>query len=448
MRESCIVDDEQHVRPTLHLSQDMGSASWLGSVWLVCGLQLRGSLSWDLFHRRTNDLADATSQAGMTIIKLEMSAVLGLRRGPWGKDGNHDVLISAAHEMFRLLDENSELFDFFYDHICEDLSEFPMDKGSPEHYTKVWELCRKHLTSAGVGHAPKNSRWWAVETLARAQRHLRSMTLMLLIFVGYRRGWWSSFDQTPMFASIEKPLEEAKEADARGLEILEREGKAEDDEDDDDLGKDEPAAKRVSLSAGRAEMRKRRSQCVSQMQYAARVLARKKSCRLFDAMEFLSRPLEHQFAEESVLCKTQDGTLQLMQSLANNSGNSCVRKVMEQFQSTGLLQTLGILVDPSSRNLCLGEKTMADTAWSFALAMAGSVACSNMKYRVPPRSFMGLTLDTGEQRARSLAFHKEVFDCITKLEQYAEGSAEAQRWIQNMEWPFASVGQGELGVLV
>ena len=80
----CRVSSEGHQRPTLHLCQDMGTASWHGSVWLVNGLKLRGTLSCDRFHRHQCDLLDAISESGLTLIRLEMLPWLALQRGVYG----------------------------------------------------------------------------------------------------------------------------------------------------------------------------------------------------------------------------------------------------------------------------------------------------------------------------------------------------------------------------
>jgi len=216
----CAVKNGAHYRPTLHLCQDMGSGSWHGSVFAIQSLGIRGSLSWDRFHRHQCDLAEATARSGLSIIRLEMTAVLGLRRAPWGKEGNHDVLVNAAKEMFDVLDSSNELLQVFFSDICADLDDHPVDEGSEEHYKRLWERCRECLTNAGVGHAPKRSRWWSVETLARQRRSTRSMLLMLLIFVGVRRKWWRRLSETPLFDRSDKPLEEGGEPDPKGLEAL------------------------------------------------------------------------------------------------------------------------------------------------------------------------------------------------------------------------------------
>ena len=72
----------------------------------------------------------------------------------------------------------------------------------------------------------------------------------------------------------------------------------------------------MSWAKGRAEIRRRRATCVNLMQYACRVLCRKKTPLLFDTMEFLSRPLEERFGKEELMVKTKRGTHTLMLDLS------------------------------------------------------------------------------------------------------------------------------------
>ena len=144
-------------------------------------------------------------------------------KGPWQKEGNHEVLRSAARELFDVLQHDCPLFDLFFDDICDDLGDNPLDKGSTDHYKRVWEVCRLKLTTTGTGHTPKNSRWWSVETLARAHRSMRSMTAMLLVYIGFKRKWWQTFDQCPLFADVLGDLQEGDNPDPAGLEAIEEE---------------------------------------------------------------------------------------------------------------------------------------------------------------------------------------------------------------------------------
>ena len=175
---------------------------------------------WDRFYRHINDLKDATAESGLTVIRLEMAAVLALRKGPWNKDAHHAAMLASAREMFKELGCDSLLFNYFYDDICQDLQESAPDVGTPGRYERPWERCKALLRSASKGHAAKVSRWWTIEVTGREQRPLRSMTLMLLVWIGFRRRWWTTFDESPL-CDATQPLKEMDGDPApEGLEAL------------------------------------------------------------------------------------------------------------------------------------------------------------------------------------------------------------------------------------
>ncbi len=135
-------------------------------------------------------------------------------------------------------------------------------------------MCENDVGHAATGSAPNSSRWWSVERLAREQRRLRSMFLMLLIFVGVRRGWWSTYKEVPLFLKDAEPKPEA-DPEPTGLEALEKEDDREEKEKEDAADEDmvmEPALKKLGVAKSREELRRKRQQCVGAMQYATRTL--------------------------------------------------------------------------------------------------------------------------------------------------------------------------------
>ena len=133
-RRACIQDGETRwkevpqklvgqmlVRPVLHVCQDMGKVSWHSSVYYVFALQARATVRWDRMHRHVCDRDDALSSCGLLVTKLEQMHVLGVRRKPWGKEGNHRLLLEATHQMFRECDEHSTLFQWFYADATDDV---------------------------------------------------------------------------------------------------------------------------------------------------------------------------------------------------------------------------------------------------------------------------------------------------------------------------------------
>ena len=126
----------------------------------------------------------------MMVTRLEIAAACSLRRKPYGKEGNHRVLLSATVEMFQMLTWDSELHALHYEDICEGLGESRLDRGTAAHMQKVWGIARERLLHCSSGTESKNSRWWSIEVQFREGKPMRPMNAMLLSFVGWRRRWY------------------------------------------------------------------------------------------------------------------------------------------------------------------------------------------------------------------------------------------------------------------
>lgn len=199
------------------------------------------------------------------------------------------------------------------------------------------------------------------------------------------------------------------------------------------LGEDNPTDQRMSLAKGRAEMRRRRAKCVNLMQYACRVLCRKKTPLLFDAMEFLSRPLEERFGKEEVMVKTKRGTHNLMLDLSCNCFKDTLSATLSNMASAELCQILQI--NHGSKLPRDTQQLLANTMWKFVVNLVGALVVSNYRYLIPPRSFIVLTSESESDRQRCLAELAATFRAVEKLEQRADGDRDIAQWLKNMEWP-------------
>ena len=133
----------------------------------------------------------------------------------------------------------------------------------------------------------------------------------------------------------------------------------------------------MSLAKGRAEIRRRRAKCVNSMQYACRVLCRKKTPLLFDAMEFLSRPLVETFGKEEVMVKTKRGTHKLMLDLSCNCFKDTLSATLSNLASTELCEILQIKAD--SKLPRDTQQLLANTMWKFGVNLVGTLAVSNCR---------------------------------------------------------------------
>ena len=181
------------------------------------------------------------------------------------------------------MDSSCPLFEALYEQICDDLGETGPEVGTPAHVERVWGLAKAALTTMGKGTASKDSRWRSFESASESFLPQLHMTLMVLMYVGYRRKWLLL--SRPARLSATRPL--FAQDDLHGiLDAGDEQGQAaagdEAAEGADAASVAGPSSSRVSMHAGRAEVRKRRFACVPTLQYSIRVLS-KGLCSLVEA---------------------------------------------------------------------------------------------------------------------------------------------------------------------
>ena len=99
----------------------------------------------------------------------------------------------------------------FYGELCHDFQILP--EGTSEHMALVWNMTISALKEPSLGSAAKNSRWFTIEALSRNQKQLRTATLLLLIFLGFKRGYWRTWDETPLLGGDQAAEPVAAEPD-------------------------------------------------------------------------------------------------------------------------------------------------------------------------------------------------------------------------------------------
>jgi hypothetical protein len=177
------------VRRTAHICSDLGSVGLAGSMWLLHGFKIRGTFVWELLHRLHCALIGATSRSGLTIIRLEFSKALKLRQGPFMPGGqNHGVLLESSREFWSMLDQNNPLFEALFELIADDFGDVGPEVGSAEHQEMLWKRCQSMMVDRGKGNNNKDGRWWSFETKSKRFMPEVHATLMVMMFIGFRRG--------------------------------------------------------------------------------------------------------------------------------------------------------------------------------------------------------------------------------------------------------------------
>ena len=131
-------------RPVLHMVCDLAPIGWPAANFLVQCLGLRGTLVFDLLHRRVCDIDDGRAEAGLRMLKTEYNVVLKMRQGPYQQSGHHSVLRDSAAEMFReTTADNNLLFAVLSDSIAADFQMQSQTQATEEHTELVWRAAKQ-----------------------------------------------------------------------------------------------------------------------------------------------------------------------------------------------------------------------------------------------------------------------------------------------------------------
>ena len=265
--EDCAVDE-----PVWHCSADFGSIGFPGLQFLKNGLNLNMTAVPDRFHQLICCWKGGQSAAGLTLKSFEYKPVVDLHFGPFGSQATHGVLVGVCKEFFETESWDGPTFSYFYDDICAADGEADPAMGSDNHRREKFAECRERLAASTQGDHLKDGRWWSKESRGMATLDCPPLLLMLLIFLGFRRGWWASFSETPLFDNTESAR--LRQDDGEGLlpvphagahdgVVHDGEEHAGDDDHEDSPNDDvelfgDPTANRVSAKTAREIVSKER----------------------------------------------------------------------------------------------------------------------------------------------------------------------------------------------
>jgi len=238
-----------------------------------------------------NDLASAQSAAGLLLTKMEYSQVCRLRQGPFGGQSYFWIMRKAAEEFFGDYDHSCFIFQMLFDELAMEAgmnSYHPY--GSREHQDLVWRWCYRASTMHDSCANHKSGRWWSFEERSRQSAKHRWTDLLVLLYVGFRRGWWKSSSTSPLQTlEFDFPVDDQVELPD---EPVAAEGEQPDPGRPGNDGEDGPATEYMSAARSREEARRRRQSCVSALHFASKLLSRRLSCSLWAAMVYFTIPAE------------------------------------------------------------------------------------------------------------------------------------------------------------
>ena len=209
-------------------------------------------------------------------------------------------MLDAADEFFGCQGYSSQLFQFFYEELCNDVGATDPDVGESAHMKRLFAMLKAELCGAKQGARLREGRWWNLEGRGLEVLRHKTALFMLLIHIGFQRKWWRSFSESPLVAYDVEGLTVAAD-DADGLD-----GEPEGDDNADaaaDEAEEAPAAAeaevledlRVGAARSREVIKKKREKTKGSMHYCCLLLANTINARAFAGLCHFARPLMKAF---------------------------------------------------------------------------------------------------------------------------------------------------------
>ena len=315
--------------PVLHVATDQGPVGGAALSFLRAHLSLRMTVTYDLYHRVINDWLGGISASNLVVLRWEHRALVRMREGSFSTHSNHSLMGHIAQEFFQVFDEDCELFTILYDKIVAEDAELRLDPdvGQPSHYSKAWQKCKSILTSRAAGETPTMSRWWSYEIAGRIFSRQRSMTLMVLLWLGLRRNWFKhaidpllGFQQRPLDNDNNEALPGEDAEEVARVEV--KDGLAEEDYT-------------KTTAKARTACQKRRS-AVSTLKLSIQLLCSTRRSRIWQGMCWLCRPLQVWFEDAVPKCKKIASTSCFLQALCDNELLAVILDLFQHFLSSDM----------------------------------------------------------------------------------------------------------------
>eukprot|EP00971_Amphidinium_carterae_P331578 6465235-Amphidinium_carterae.1 len=279
-----------------------------------------------------------------------------------------------------------------------------------------------------MGGNPQLARWWSVEQRSRSLKDCRWMLVLVLLHLGYCKGWWPRLGDCPLFTSRSRYMQ----SDDPGTEdppAVMVSGPC----DAGDGGEDN-AAERVSdvldggsLSKARDACSQRRSGSI--LKEVTHLLCDDIGCFLWQGLSHLTIPLESTFAD---VVKNMKGTEGISRHLDGLATGELFRVVISK-----LLAWFG---DPAFASACLppaqGDgwtdfqvkqiSVVGQHLFDCVLRLCTELHISSLMFAQPPLQFMRLVQGGADEVERCLKDMRHDWESLEAFEKDMKTIPEAE----------------------
>eukprot|EP00971_Amphidinium_carterae_P334865 6470386-Amphidinium_carterae.3 len=390
-------------KPTLHLVTDQGPKSWVG-IHCLFAIGVRGSVSFDVFHRLHGDWLGAITYAQVATLRTDFRHVLHMWNGPFKSQAHGGKLQEVAASFCSIADESNPVFLVLFDALAHELQmSDATDYGEAPHVRAVWQRLLDVLQKR-PSFDTKHARWFSFESKALSMEHEVpcASLLCLLLWYGWQKGMWKTWNELPLNGDKEPSV------DCGAIDVAEAA----------DVDQPVQAEGQTEESSWSPRFVK-----AKHLQLAARVLANPLSVRVFRGIVHLPRSFITAFGDIMQQQHSPWGTETCIQSLCEGRLVELAHMFVGELVSPVFAERIGMHMESST--YCVNDDRVASVMFHLALSAFSAVVLTSMQYtHMLPHAFLRVRSGDVSARGQALNWIEQVWSAIRALEAHAATTSD------------------------
>ncbi|CAE7773910.1 dpf-6 [Symbiodinium sp. CCMP2592] len=412
---------EPYLSPSLVVCVDQGSIGWPCVQMAFQSHGLRGLYFHDPWHRVWNDLKAACVSASFWSVVRECTLAMNVRSGPFEGAAFHGQLQSALQDMATKSSFDNVFFANCYPNICREWGlQGALDYGSESHMETVFQMLCRDKELKHKGSNVKWARWASFFDAGQAFRPCWSARLCIMLFHGWRDGWWASLSDAPL------GLQEGEDYGLSGLLALSKAA-----------GSGSGATSR-SVKHSNDQVNLLRKECKNSLEMATLVMNNEVTRRMFNMLLEVVDPVRIRMGKDmKAMQASREGTLHVLKAWNQGSVNATCREVFQKLQDRDSLDWAGM--DLSDEAVSTESQAAVENEFAQRMAVLAREVCATRAFAMgeyshaPPFLLVGL-LEAEAQR-ETLEKLQCLWHCCLRVEEWSLGDPWYRSFLDSLVWP-------------
>ena len=426
------IDEKGQLVPNrlLHLCADRGSKAWPGFQWILDEKNVSGSLWGDPLHDDWNGLQSASAEADVWLAWLERAVVLNLPFGPWRKDAFFQDVANNGPKILQELTIDDEAFQELYPRIALEMGLAIQPSDDPTaHKLTILEKVRHSPLLSRRGKKVRMGRWFSVCDRSEERKGELMPTLLVLLHLGVRRGFWPCMQQSPLFntnAARAQNAAAAGEGEAAAMAAA--------------VAASHVASqnKKETVAGASRRVEQLRKESANKLDLVTRILSNHRNFSIMEASLHVVQPVRISFGQWREQLHTQQGCLYVHSSWALDWAQSvsCHEAFQRLRGGQGWLK-LGFAPSRRAADESTREKdgAVAKHMLRFAISLNGFRLANKLQFsRSLPGMFVLLVSDDQSVVQRVLERLHRIWDALLRAEELEHVSHICALWLKAIPW--------------